>query len=362
MAEAEGQFDELRRRIDALDAEIVARLNERAGLVLQIGRGKARAGIPVYVPDRERAVLERIRGLNDGPLSDRTLTAIYHELMSGSFALERPPRIAFIGPRGSYSHLAATRRFGRSVEYEPLAHIRAIFDELDREHVDLGVVPVENSTGGGVVDTLDAFIRHNAKICAEINLAVHHHLLGNCPVEEVEKVYSKPEAFGQCQRWLMETGLWDQTIPVASTSKAAELAAAESKVAAIGSALAGELFGLPTLCDRIEDDPDNVTRFVVIARESAAATGRDKTAVVFSTADQPGALVRVLDLWRQAGINMTFIESRPSRQRNWDYCFFVELEGHLDSKPMADSLEQVRSYCAMLKVLGSFPRADEVLQ
>lgn len=362
MPESDEQLEAWRRQIDELDRQVIAGLNERARLVVEVGRHKAAKGTPVYAPDREREVLDGIARLNQGPLSNRTLAAIYRELMSGSFVLERPPRIAFLGPRGSFSHLAAVRKFGSSVESEPLSHIEAIFEEVEREHVDLGVVPVENSAGGGVVDTLDAMLRHNVSVCAEINLAVHLHLLGGCSLEEIEKVYSKPEAFAQCQRWLMETGLYDRRVAVASTSKAAELVAADPKAAAIGSSLAGELYGLAKLCDRIEDDPENTTRFLVISRQAPAETGRDKTALVFSAADKPGALVEVLDVWRQAGINMTFIESRPSRQRNWDYSFFVDLEGHAEAEAVSASIAEARQHCAFLKVLGSFPRAEGVTQ
>ncbi len=361
MSDLEPQLDELRRQIGALDDQIVRQLNSRAKLVVEIGRLKARSGVPVFAPDREREVLDRIRGCNAGPLSDRTLAAIYRELMSGSFVLERPPRVAYLGPPGTFSHLAAVRKFGSTVEFEPLAHIQAVFDEIERERVDLGIVPIENTLGGGVIDTLDAFPRHEVSICAEIHLAIHHDLLGRGPLEGIERVYSKPEALRQCQRWLVETGLFDKTMPVSSTSRAAEMASQEPGAAAIGSRLAGELFGLTSLRSRIEDEPDNTTRFLVISRQSAGPTGKDKTSILFETADKPGALVEVLDIWRQANLNMTFIESRPSRQRKWAYSFFVDLEGHAEVEPVEGSIAAARRHCAFFRVLGSFPRADEVL-
>lgn len=361
MSESDANLDDLRRGIDALDEEIVDQLNRRAELVVKIGQAKRQAGGAVFVPQRERQVLDRVRENNKGPLPDRTLTAIYRELMSGSFALERPPRIAYLGPAGSYSHLAATRKFGSSVEFEALDRIEAVFEEVERDRVDLGIVPIENSLGGGIVDSLDAFMQYKVSICAEINLAVHHHLLGRCSVEQIEKIYSKTEAFRQCHRWLAETGLYAKTVPVASTSKAAELAAAEPNAAAIGSSLAAELYDLPILRDRVEDDPDNVTRFLVIAKESAAPTGSDKTSLIFSGADQAGSLVEILDVWRQAGVNMTFIESRPARHRNWAYSFFVDLEGHAETESVGQAIEAARQHCAFLKVLGSFPKPDEIL-
>lgn len=361
MSESDANLDQLRRSIDTLDDEIVARLNQRAELVVKVGQAKRQAGRTVFVPQREHQVLDRIRQRNPGPLPDRTLTAIYRELMSGSFALERPPRIAYLGPPGSYSHLAAARKFGSSVEFEALDRIEAVFEEVERQRVDLGIVPIENSLGGGVVDTLDAFMRHTVSICAEINLAVHHHLLSRCGLDQIEKIYSKPEAFRQCHQWLTETGLYAKTAPAASTSKAAELAAAETNAAAIGSAMAADLYDLPILRDRIEDQPDNVTRFLVIATEAAAPTGADKTSLIFSGTDRPGALVEILDIWRQAGINMSFIESRPARHRNWAYSFFVDLDGHADTETVGQAIESARQHCVFMKVLGSFPKPDEVL-
>lgn len=354
-------LSKLRQRIDQIDEELIRLINERAQAAAEIGRIKRASGEPTYVPAREREVLDRAVSLNSGPLSDRTIRAIYRELMSGSFTLERPPRIAYLGPPGSFSHLAARRKFGASVEYEPLERIAAIFEEIEREHVDLGLAPIENSLGGGVVDTLDAFASSDAKICAEINISVQHHLLANCPLDEVQKVYSKPEVFVQCQRWLTETGLMSKTIAVASSSRAAEMAATEPGTAAVGSELAGEIYGLRKVCDRIEDDPGNVTRFVVIGREHARPTGNDKTALLFATAHQPGSLVEALDVLRKASINMTFIESRPSRRKKFDYCFFVDIEGHIETPATAQAVEAVRQHCSYLKVLGSFPRSDAVV-
>lgn len=361
MSDAAKQLEELRGQIDALDGQIVRLLNQRAAVVQAIGRSKTQMGLPTYKPDREREVLDFVKSQNEGPLSDRTLVAIYRELMSGSFALETPPRIAYLGPPGSFSHLAAARKFGAMVEYEPLQQIDAVFDEVEREHVDLAIVPVENTSGGGIVDTLDAFARHDVTICAEINLAVHHHLLGNVRIEEIQRLYSKPEVFTQCQKWLTQTRLLDCTVAVPSTSAAAERAAGEPGTAAIGSELAAELFGLNKLCDRIEDDPGNVTRFVVIGHSPAAPTGRDKTSILFRAPDRPGALVDVLDVFRRAGVNMTYIESRPSRIKKWEYAFFVEFEGHAGDPKIAAMIDEARTLCNELKVLGSFPRADEII-
>lgn len=349
----------LRRRIDDLDERIIALLSERGRVAAEIGRLKAAAGTPVYAPDRESEILQRLAQRNPGPFPDSVLRAIYRELMSGSFLLERPLRIAYLGPRGSFSHLAASGQFGASVEYEPVTDIQGVFDEVQREHADFGVVPVENSTGGGVVDTLDALLDARVRICAEILRKIQHNLLARVPLEQVQRVYSKPEVFDQCRQWLLETGLAGRTVPVASSSRAAELAASEEAAAAIGSTLAAELYGLPVQLAHIEDNPDNITRFFVVGRQSARRTGDDKTALGFAVADRAGALVDVLDIFRAERINLTMITSRPSRRRNWEYYFFTIAEGHADDAPLARAIEAAREFCTYLAILGSFPRARE---
>ncbi|MCP4591219.1 MAG: prephenate dehydratase [bacterium] len=361
MGNTEGNLNEYRQRIDEFDRQIIELLNERAGVVSDIGRLKCERGAPTYAPDREREVLNRIKQLNAGPLSERTLVAIYRELMSGSFVLERPPRVAYLGPQGSFSHLAALRKFGASIDYEPVRSIAAVFDELEREHVDLGLVPVENSSGGGVVDTLDALVRRDVLVCAEVYLSVHLHLFGLTAVEDIETLYSKPEALAQCQKWLAQTGLSEKTIAVSSTAKAAEQASGDPQSACVGSELVGRLHGLTRLRDRIEDNPSNVTRFLVLGRTPTERTGADKTSICFSTVDKPGALVEVLDTFRTSGTNMTYIESRPNQQRNWEYVFFVDLEGHLTDASVVRGTSAAREHCRELRVLGSFPKAQEIL-
>jgi chorismate mutase / prephenate dehydratase len=351
---------ELRQQIDALDEQIVELLNRRAQVVVQVGKIKNAGGAPIYSPDREKAVLERIRTANQGPLPDKTLVAIYRELMSGCFTLQKPLRIAYLGPEGSYSHLAATEHFGASVEYQAVSDIRAVFEEVARQQVNFGLVPIENSTGGGVIDTLDAFVETDVHICAEINRAIHHSLLANAPLEKVNRVYSKPEVFLQCQRWLAETGFAAKTIPVASTSKAAELARSEEGAAAIGSKLAAEIYGLKLITQNIEDKVNNVTRFFVLGPESARPTGDDKTALMFTTAHKAGALVDVLNVFRDAGISLTMITSRPSKKRNWEYYFFVDAEGHAENPTVRQAIEDARQHCIELEILGSFPKASEV--
>ena len=347
----------LRRRIDELDRQIVDLLNQRAEVVIAVGKTKQADGTPIYAPDREQAVLERLEKLNNGPLLPKTLQAIYRELMSGSFALEKPLRIGFLGPEGSFSHLASMRKFGASVEHLPLPDIRAVFDEVARGHCDLGLVPIENSLGGGIIETMDCFLDAGVHICAEVVVEIHHNLLAGCPPEQIKLVASKPEIFAQCRNWL-STGLTDvEMIPVASSSKAAEMASNESNLAAIGSELAAELYGLKIIFANIEDNPNNQTRFFVISRSPAERSGNDKTAILFTTAHKAGALAEVLNLFARYNVNLTNIDNRPSKRRNWEYYFFVDAEGHLEDENLKNALEEVAKNCNELHVLGSFPRA-----
>jgi chorismate mutase / prephenate dehydratase len=354
-------LEELRNQIDEIDQKVVKLLNERAKVVVEIGKLKSKTDKPVYAPDREKIVLERIVKANEGPLPDRCLVAIWRELMSGSFVLERSLRIGYLGPGGSFSHTAATLKFGQSVEYEPLMDIASIFDEVSKGHCDLGLVPIENTMGGGVIETLDALIDTDVKICAEVLMAIHQNLLANCPLEEVEAIYSKPEVFAQCRKWLSSTFKSAQTVGTASTAKAAQIAAKEPKAAAIGSRIAAEMYGLKVVYENIEDNPNNVTRFLVISREDARRTGEDKTGILFSTAHKAGALADVLEIFKRYDINLTNIESRPSKKRQMEYYFFMDFLGHRTDKKVQDALEESKKHCVQLTVLGSFPRATELL-
>jgi len=351
----------LRKRIDEIDKQLVRLLNERARVVVEIGKLKNKAEKPVYSPEREKEVLAKVTQANKGPLPDKTLVAIWRELMSGSFALEKLLRIGYLGPSGSFSHTAAMLKFGQSVEYEPLPDIISIFEEVSKGHCDLGVVPIENTTGGGVIETLDAFIDSDVKVCAEVLMAIHHNLMANCQLTDIKRIYSKPEVFAQCRNWLSATFKDAQTIPVASTAKAAQMAAAEPSAAAIGSKVAAELYGLKIVCENIEDIANNITRFLVISREDAKPTGEDKTAILFSTAHKAGALADVLDVFKRYDINLTNIESRPSKKRQWEYYFFMDFVGHRTDENVRKGLGEARKHCLQLSILGSFPRAMELL-
>lgn len=351
----------LRQRIDELDQRLVELLNERARVVVEVGKVKQRGSAPIYAPEREKAVLEQVRQYNTGPLPDTCLEAIWRELMSGSFALERPLRVGYLGPAGSFSHLAARRKFGASVEYDTLDDIAAVFDEIMRGHIDYGLVPIENSAIGGIGETLDGFLDSDVQVCAEVLVMIHHNLLSNSPPDKITKVYSKPEALGQCRKWLSVQLQHAQKCPAPSTSKAAEMAAKEEGAAAIGSSLAGDIYGLKVQFANIEDNPQNATRFFVIAKQAAKPTGDDKTSLMFTTEHTAGALADVLDVFRDGGLNLTHIDKRPSKRVNWEYYFFVDVVGHISEPKVARAIEQARQKCLRLTVLGSFPRACEVL-
>ena len=354
-------LDELRKQINEIDGRLVNLLNERARVVIEIGKLKNKNGAQIYVPDREKQVLKKIIQANKGPLPDKCITAIWRELMSGSFHLENPLRIGYLGPNGSFSHTAAMLKFGQSVEYEPLTDIRSIFDEVGKKHCDLGVVPIENTTGGGVIETLDALVGSDVKICSEVLMAIHHNLMANCPLDKIQKVYSKPEIFAQCRNWLSSTMKNAEIIPVASSAKAAQLAAKENNAAAIGSAIAAELYGLKIVCENVEDIAKNVTRFMVIGSEDANPTGEDKTAILFSTAHKAGALSDVLNVLKQYDINLTNIESKKKKKGQWEYYFFMDITGHRTDENVCEGLKKANEHCLALSVLGSFPKATELL-
>lgn len=352
------KLETFRRQIDRLDEQIVELLSKRAEVVVKIGKAKHLDGGPIYVPEREHAVLNRITELNRGPLHDDSLRAIYRELMSGSFALEKQLRVGYLGPEGSFSHLAAQNKFGSSVQYRPLADIRAVFDEVARGHCDLGLVPVERNIGGGVIDTLDSFIEHNVHICAEIITPIHLNLMARCAFEKINAVASKPEVFAQCRDWLTTSFKHIDLMPVASSAKAAEMAASAEALAAIGSSLAAELYGLNIVFANIEDNPNNMTRFLVISKTPTSRSGQDKTALMFTTTHKAGALVEVLNVFADNGINLTNIDTRPSKRRNWEYYFFVDAEGHFEDTNFIKALDEAKAHCGELHVLGSFPRAE----
>lgn len=354
-------FEPLRQRIDALDRRLLEVLSERARVVVEIGRLKASTGVPIYVPHREKALLEKVLRENPGPLPARTIEAIFRELMSGSFALELPLRIGFLGPAGSFSHLAAVRHFGSSVELIDLHEIDHVFQEVAARRCQYGLVPYENSIGGGITDTLDAFQQHDVTIYAESLVEVNHTLLANCPPDRIRRILSKPQVFGQCRQWLVRHYPDAELVPTASSSFAVKEVAGADDAAAIGSTLAGEIYGVNPIFERIQDKPNNITRFLVIGRDEARPTGSDRTSIMFVTAHRPGALVDVLGVFRDNAINLSHIEKRPSGRTNWEYMFFIDCEAHREDASMRKAIREASAHCVSLKVLGSYPRAERIL-
>ncbi|MHC4916727.1 MAG: prephenate dehydratase [Planctomycetota bacterium] len=357
---ADDKLDALRKRIDDLDAEIVKLINDRAQCARDIGELKRSKGTGAFAPARERAVYERVLALNKGPLPAESIKAIYREIMSGSLALERCPRVAYLGPAGTFTHKAARSKFGSSVEYHPEPSVRDVFLEVSRGHSDYGVVPIENSTEGGVNQTIDCFFETQLKVCSEIYVAVHHNLMANCNREGVRVIYSHPQVFGQCREYIGANFPKVQQVECSSTTAAAERAGKEPGAAAIASDTAAEIYGLNVLEPAIEDNPDNVTRFFVISREAAPQTGNDKTSIMVSIKDAPGVLHTLLRTFSEHGINLTRIESRPSKKKAWDYYFFIDLLGHVEDGEVAGALDSLDASTRRLEVLGSYPRAEHV--
>lgn len=363
---ADEELEALRAQIDALDEQLVKLLDERAEVVQSIGARKRGTGTPIYTPHREAAVLNRVFDHHRGPFPRRALEAVYRELMSGSFALERPLRVAVLGPEGSFSHASAVAHFGSSVDFHQTEEIGDVFDAVVRGHSDYGLVPIENSIGGGVVETLDAFANaaDELVIYAEVVAAIRHHLMGYAEPGSITRILSKPEVFAQCRNWARRNYPHAELVPCSSSSAAVERASKNAPgdgVAAIGSTLAGQLYGVPTLFESIEDEADNLTRFFVVARELAEPSGDDKTTLTFRTKHEPGALARVLDALGSQGVDLTHIDKRPSRRENWSYRFFVDAVGHRDEPRLKAALEAAEPHCMELRVLGSYPRARRVL-
>jgi chorismate mutase/prephenate dehydratase len=346
----------LRKKIDSVDMEILALLNKRAGIITEIGKLKSKQNKSIYVPDREADVYKKVLASNKGPLSGGSVGAIFREIMSGSFQLERPLTIAYLGPEFTFTYLASRKKFGSSVGYTGCETIRDVFSEVEKERADYGVVPIENSIEGAVNYTLDVFTESDLKICSEVYLEIVHNLLSKeTDKTKIKKLYSKAEVFGQCRLWL-ETNLPHvQLVEVSSTAKAAEIAAKEKGSGCIASALAGEKYRLNLLYKSIEDSIHNVTRFLVIGRTEARSTRRDKTSIVASIKDKVGGLHDILMPFKRLGINLTKIESRPSKTRAWEYYFFVDLEGHHSEPKVKKALEILKGETTFLKILGSYP-------
>ncbi len=351
-------IEELRKQIDELDERIVALINKRAGLAKEIGKLKRQANSTVYAPHREEEVFNNVLKRNEGQLTPESLQAIYREIMSACRAVERPTKVSFLGPEGTFSHQAAHKMFGSSLEYIPVNGIDAVFMEVERGHADYGVVPIENSTDGGIGDTLDEFIEADVKVCREILLPIHHNLMAQCEKAEIQRIYSKPQVFAQCRGWLSANCPGIEQVDTGSTTQAAGLAAREEYAAAIANEEAAETYGLRILFRNIEDHHNNMTRFFVLGAQCSKPTGHDKSSILCFIKDEVGALHGILLPFMEEGINLTRIESWPSKRKKWDYCFFIDFEGHYSDKAVATALDKVKQHCSEMKLLGSFPAAE----
>jgi len=352
-------LEELRKRIDALDLELVRLINERTDLALEVGKLKDAEEGGAYVPAREKNVLDRVGGLSEGPLPTDSVKAIYREIMSAALALERKTTIAYLGPEATFTHQAARKRFGASVAYQACETIGDVFSAVEKKAADYGVVPIENSTDGAVTHTLDSFVETQLKICAEVYLPISHHLMAMIPKEEIKRIFSKPEVFGQCRHWLHETMPGVEPVSVSSTARGAEMASREPESGALASELAAELYGLNILERDVQDLGGNTTRFLVIGKDYGEQTGDDKTSIFFSVKHRVGALYDALSTFKDSRINMTKIESRPSKTKAWEYYFFVDVEGHANDEHVKKALGEMENHCTLMTVLGAYPKAPE---
>jgi len=347
-----------RKAIDKLDAQIVRLLNERTRHVLEIGQMKLKAGEEIYAPHRELAVLQRICRQSSGPITDESLRAIYREIMSSALSLEKSMTIAFLGPEATFTHQAAVRRFGSSLRYSAQKTIADVFAEVSRNRADYGVVPVENSTEGVVTHTLDMLVDSELKIVAQIVMRIQQCLVGNCRRSQIKKLFSHPQALAQCRGWVQNNLPNVEVLETSSTTRAAEHAAATKNAAAIASSLAAERCHLRVLEADIQDNSENVTRFLVLGRQISPPTGRDRTSLMLSIADEVGALHRALSAFRRFRLNMTKIESRPNKRKAWEYYFFVDCDGHMNDRRVAKAIEVLNEHCNLVKVLGSYPNTE----
>lgn len=347
-----------RKAIDRIDADIVRLLNERTRHVLEIGAIKLKAGEEIYAPHRERAVLERVAKLNHGPITNASLQSIYREIMSSALSLEKTMTIAYLGPESTFTHQAAILRFGSSLQYAPQRTIGEVFSEVTKNRADYGVVPVENSTEGVVTHTLDMFVESDLKIVSQIVLPIRHCLVSRIPKNRIRRLYVHPQTLAQCRAWLQKSLPHAELIETSSNARSVELATKDRIAAAIAGELAAEKYGVPILEYDIQDNAANATRFLVLGRQCSPSTGHDRTSIMFSIQHKVGALYRALSPFRKYKLNMTRIESRPSKRKAWEYFFFVDCDGHQEDTKLAKALGYLRDECSFVKVLGSYPNAD----
>lgn len=359
----ENRLSQIRDEIDQLDEQIQQLINQRATLAQEVAEAKLASAaegetVEFYRPEREAQVLAKVMARNQGPLGDEEMARLFREVMSACLALEEPMRIAFLGPEGTFTQAAALKQFGHSVNTVPMSSIPAVFHEVEAGQAHYGVVPVENSTEGVISHTLDMFINSPLRINGEVELRIHHNLMSRAEdLSAVKRVYSHQQSLAQCRNWLDEQMPDVDQITVASNAEAARIASKEPGAAAIAGEVAAEIYGLEILVPNIEDEPDNTTRFLVIGRQSPASSGNDKTSLLISTHNRPGALYELLSPFSENGVSMSRIESRPSRRGNWDYLFFVDIDGHAEDENVRQALQQLESGATMFRILGAYPKA-----
>ena len=366
MAKKQITLDDLRQQIDAIDCKIHEQLNQRAKLAQQVAEVKLRdtpeesnGEVSFYRPEREAQVLRRVKERNQGPLADDTVAHIFREIMSACLALEKPLSVAYLGPEGTFTHSAAIKHFGHAVVAKPVDSIDQVFCQVESGEVIYGIVPVENSTEGMVNHTLDNFIKSNVQICGEVELLINLHLLVNADAtrESIKKICAHQQALAQSRNWLDNNWPNIEREAVSSNAKAARLAAEDSSIAAIAGEMASELYGLSRIAENVQDLSSNTTRFLIIGREYVQPSGEDKTSIIVSTRNKPGALYHLLEPFEREGVMLTRIDTRPSRTENWAYLFFMEFEGHQEDEQIKKILAELEEQSLMLKVLGSYPKA-----
>ncbi len=355
------ELPEIRKEIDAVDAQLIDLLNLRTRLAQEIGLLKGRDGKPFFTPEREREIYETLKTRNPGPLHHRQLAGIFREIVSAARAAEKPLRAAYWGPPGTFTHIAALQTFGSSTELLPQESIEEVFRSVERGEADYGVAPVENSVAGVVPETLDMFPQTNVKICAETYVPIHHHLVSLASsLEEVRIVYAGPQPSQQCRRWLREHLPKAEIVEVVPTARAAQKALEDPTTAAIANRLGSETVGIPILAERIEDHPRNRTRFLVVGFNEPAETGRDKTSFIFNLRNRPGELYRALGIFEEEGINLMMIESRPAPRSEFEYLFYCDCLGHHASETMRRASKRLREFTLEFTLLGSYPNAESL--
>ncbi len=353
------ELAKFRDQIDAIDQEVLALLNKRASLAQSIGHVKAKTDAPVMRPEREAQVLDRLNSANQGPLTSQHIHVLFKEIMSACRSLEREVHVAFLGPLGTYSEQAVWSFFGHCVQAEPVQTIEEAFRQLQAQQVDFAVVPVENSTEGSVARTLDALVESDARVCGEVQLAIHHQLLCQTgTLEGIRKICAHPQALAQCRSWLQQYAPGVEQETVASNGVAAQMASEDPTVAAIAGQAARERYGLKAFQEHIQDDAHNTTRFLVLGNQTTGPSGQDKTSLVASVPNQPGAVYKMLEPFSAENVSMTRLESRPARNGRWEYYFFIDLIGHQKEPAVAKALDQLQKNASYLRVLGSYPAAQ----